>query len=131
MFALAHAAALAIAAHSPAPITADMAADRMAQDFGTRELVEGRNAAAIQTLSEDGRIAAQDPALLINLAIAHARRGDDERARRLFETVIAAADRVELETADGRWVDSRALARTGIAMLERGEFETPASIASR
>ena len=72
-----------------------------------------------------------DPALLINLAVAHARRGDEERARDLFEAAMAHDERAELETIDGRWVDSRVLARKGLAMLARGEFASTASIASR
>ncbi len=69
--------------------------------------------------------------MLINLAIAHARRGDDARARDLFEAAMMHDDRAELETADGKWVDSRALARKGLAMLDRGAFASTASIASR
>ncbi|MCH2486841.1 MAG: hypothetical protein MK010_03740 [Erythrobacter sp.] len=132
MFALAHIAALAIAAQSPlATGSVAMAADDRGPDYGTRELVEGRNAAAIRAITTGEELAAQDPALLINLAIAHARRGDEARARDLFEAAIAHDQRIELETADGRWVDSRALARKGIAMLDRGEFAARASIASR
>ena len=44
---------------------------------------------------------------------------------------IAALAVAALETVDGRWVDSRVLARKGLAMLARGEFASTASIASR
>ena len=122
-------AALAVAAQSP---VADGPGVFMAQDrdasFGTQELVDGRNAAAIRAI---GDLDGADPAKLINLAIAHARRGEAERARDLFETVLTQDERVELETAEGRWVDSRALARKGIAMLDSGGFASKASIASR
>jgi len=129
MIALVQIAALAFVAQSP---VADGAGVFMTQDrdagFGTQELVDGRNAAAIRAI---GDLDGADPAKLINLAIAHARRGEAERARDLFEAVLTQGERVELETADGRWVDSRALARKGIAMLETGAFATKASIASR
>ena len=127
MIALAQIAALAVALQSPAAVAADPAGP----DYGTQELVEGRNGAALRTLTADADKAAEDPAMLINLAVAHARRGDEVRARDLFEAAMAHDERVELETADGRWVDSRALARKGLAMLARGEFGSTASIASR
>ena len=127
MIALAQIAALAVAAQSPAA----MAADPAGPDYGTQELVEGRNGAALRTLTADADMAADDPALLINLAVAHSRRGDEERARDLFEAAVAHDERAELETVDGRWVDSRVLARKGLAMLARGEFASTASIASR
>ena len=129
MIALVQIAALAFVAQSP---VTDGAGVFMAQDrdagFGTQELVDGRNAAAIRAI---GDLDGADPAKLINLAIAHARRGEADRARDLFEAVLTQGERVELETADGRWVDSRALARKGIAMLDNGAFASKASIASR
>ena len=127
MFALAQITALALAAHTPAAMTAQ---DRSAS-FGTQELVEGRDTAAIRAIGADQGQAAMDPAMLINLAIAHARRGDDARARDLFEAAMMHEDRAELETAGGKWMDSRALARKGLAMLDRGAFSSTASIASR
>lgn len=128
MVVLAQIAALALAAYTPA-VSVESAA--MGQAYGTQELVEGRESAAIRAIRDRGTLAEQDPALLINLAVAHARRGDEPRARDLFEAALAHRDRIELETADGRWEDSRALARKGIAMLDRGEFASAASIASR
>ncbi|GAA3802084.1 hypothetical protein GCM10022600_25320 [Qipengyuania pelagi] len=127
MFALAQITALALAAHTPVAMTDE----GQGSSFGTQELVEGRDAAAIRAIGADADQAAKDPALLINLAIAHARRGDDARARDLFEAAMMHDDRAELETADGKWVDSRALARKGLAMLDRGAFASTASIASR
>ena len=131
MFALAQITALALAAHTPAHTPVAMTDEGQGSSFGTQELVEGRDAAAIRAIGADADQAAKDPALLINLAIAHARRGDDARARDLFEAAMMHDDRAELETADGKWVDSRTLARKGLAMLDRGDFASTASIASR
>lgn len=85
------------------------------------ERAAGRSQAAITILGarETGRA---DPARLINLGFAHARNGDRERARALFEKAYFAREWVELETVDGDWVDSRQLARQALAMLERGQL---------
>ena len=67
-------------------------------------------------------LAADDPARLINHGIALARTGNYEAARADFAAAANARDSVELETADGKWVDSRRLARKALAMLDKGEF---------
>ncbi|MGI8943861.1 MAG: winged helix-turn-helix domain-containing protein [Qipengyuania sp.] len=54
--------------------------------------------------------------------LRRARLGDYEEALALFEAVLDSGERVELETASGQWLDSRALERKAIAMLDRGEF---------
>lgn len=92
-------------------------------EVGYEQLVDGDNRAAIQTIQANEELASDDPARLINLGIALARTGDFEAARRHFEAARDHEERFELETASGEWVDSRALARKGLAMLERGEFQ--------
>jgi hypothetical protein len=101
-----------------------------ADDFGHKALVDGRDTAAIAIMDND-RIDNDDPARSINLGIAYARKGDDALARQLFEAARDSAERVELETAEGDWIDSRRLARQALAMLERGEFATGSRVAAR
>lgn len=113
---------IAILALAQAPIT---------DGFGHDALVEGRDVAAIAAIMDNDRIAADDPARLINLGIAYARMGDAALARRLFEAARDNRERVELETATGAWIDSRRLARQALAMLARGEFSDGARIAAR
>jgi len=85
-------------------------------------LAQGESAKAIKALERSIEDAPQDPALLINLGIAHARSGSPETARALFHRALTSPEPVELETADGTVTDSRRLARKAIGMLERGEF---------
>lgn len=104
-----------------------MASAHVAQDA----LLEGRNHAAIEQIESNSELDADDPARLLNLGVARARTGDYEGARTLFEAVIAKKERIELETAEGDWVDSRRLARKAISMLDRGEFERYFVLSSR
>lgn len=71
--------------------------------------------------SSAGAAAAQaatsDPTVLINRAAAEARRGRVEEARRLLEIAIASQDRYDVELADGRWMDSRQVARIALSRL--------------
>ena len=60
-----------------------------------------------------------DPALLINLGAAYARRGDSERAAQAFRAAIDSDTRYELELADGTWTDSRHAARLALETLQR------------
>jgi tetratricopeptide (TPR) repeat protein len=60
-----------------------------------------------------------DPALLINLGAAYARKGDAARAAKAFEAAIASDTRYELELADGTWADSRQAARRALDTLQR------------
>ncbi|MBU0669020.1 MAG: hypothetical protein KKG32_02940 [Alphaproteobacteria bacterium] len=108
-----------------------MAQAPVADNFGRQALVDGRETAAIAAIMDNDRIETDDPARLINLGIAYAREGDAELARQLFEAARDNRTRVELETAEGEWVDSRRLARQALAMLERGEFADSARIAAR
>ncbi|MAL00291.1 MAG: hypothetical protein CL807_06225 [Citromicrobium sp.] len=63
-----------------------------------------------------------DPAVLINLGVQLANAGEHDAARAAFEKVRAMRSDYTLETVDGRWVDPAELARTGLKMLDNGEF---------
>ncbi|QWC57292.1 hypothetical protein F7D01_09515 [Erythrobacter sp. 3-20A1M] len=87
------------------------------------ELSANRNATAIRKMERTDDGMEDSAARLINLGIAYARAGDTDRARDLF-TRAARAERYDLETADGEWVDSRKLALQALASLDRGDFHT-------
>lgn len=89
-------------------------------EVGFTELMRGEDDAAIVVIGAEQ--AAYDPAKLINLAIAHARRGETELARRHFQAVIDKREITELETATGEWFYARTIARRGIAMIDQGVF---------
>ena len=97
-------------------------APEAAYDVGYDELLANDNLAAREAIEACETLPADDPARLINHGIALARTGDYEAARASFEAVAEASERVELETAEGEWVDSRRLARRALAMLDKGEF---------
>jgi tetratricopeptide (TPR) repeat protein len=87
-----------------------------------RETVEGRSEAAIRKIEAADERQADHPARLINLGIAHARLGDEERARELFREAASNTQRYWLETSEGRWADAREIARVALAKLDRGEL---------
>ena len=87
-----------------------------------RETVEGRSDAAIRKITAADEREVGHPARLINLGIAHARLGEEERARQLFREAASNSERYWLETADGRWTDAREIARVALAKLDRGEL---------
>ena len=90
--------------------------------LGYEELVANENVAAREAIENCDELAANDPARLINHGIALARTGNYDAARAEFEAAAGARNSIELETADGEWVDSRRLARKALAMLDKGEF---------
>ncbi|QQN74466.1 hypothetical protein [Croceicoccus sp. YJ47] len=102
---------------SPAPA---IGAERV--DVAYEAMRAGQDAAAIRQIEANEALAEDDPARLINLGIAYARQDDTAAARTMFEAAANNADRFALETASGQWVDSKVLARSALAMLERGEF---------
>lgn len=112
-------AALAVLAQGPA---ATVPASDAPYDVGYEELLAHRDGAARAAIEACDELAADDPARLINHGVALARTGDYEAARAAFTAAADARSSVELETAGGEWVDSRHLARKGLAMLDRGEF---------
>lgn len=117
-------AALFAAAPLPAPVSTAPVA-RLG-DLAAQPLAAGRGDEALAVLEKASAANPHDAAVLINLGIAHAQRGDDAKARTAFEAALACHEVVELDTADGAATDSRRLARKAIKMLERGEFR-PAS----
>jgi Tfp pilus assembly protein PilF len=59
----------------------------------------------------------EDPALLINLGAAYARLGEVDRAEAAFQAAIDSKTRYRLELEDGRWLDSRRVARMALTSL--------------
>ncbi len=59
----------------------------------------------------------EDPALLINLAAAYARLGRPDQAAMTYQAAADSKSRYRLELADGRWMDSRRVARKGLDSL--------------
>ncbi|MEM9086612.1 MAG: tetratricopeptide repeat protein [Pseudomonadota bacterium] len=118
------AVAALLVASAQAPLAAADSPTNESIELASEQLVEGRSAHAITSLERSVEAAPEDPALLINLGIAHAQNGDVETARAMFERALVSPDPVELETADGDAIDSRRLARKAIRMLEAGEFTT-------
>lgn len=92
------------------------------EGLAAETLANGNTTRAIQMLEAQLQEYPGDPALLINLGIAHARNGSEAEALASFEAALASREVIELEVADGRTTDSRRLARQAIAMLQRGEF---------
>lgn len=91
-------------------------------ELAVQPLVAGRAEQALATLEKASAADPHDAAVLINLGIAHAQAGNDNKARAAFEQALACHEVIELDTADGATTDSRRLARKAIRMLERGEF---------
>lgn len=89
-------------------------------DVAYDALSQGRTDAAIAQLEP---VESSDPAAMINLAAAYAAHGRVAEARTLYEKA-AYADRYELETSSGDWVDSRVLARQGLAQMDKFAIDT-------
>lgn len=86
-------------------------------DVAYSELTTGDADAAVRKLEENGRVS--DPAVLINLGAAYARQGATDKALASYRAAIASPDRYDLELADGRWMDSRQVARAALGKLQR------------
>lgn len=112
---LAEFAAVALLAQAPIVVTGD-------SGVGYEALMEGEAATAIAEIEDNQTLKADDPARLINLGVAYALIGQTANARDAFETAMRAEERVNLETSDGEWKDSRHLARTALKKLESGEL---------
>ena len=82
-------------------------------------IAAGRADEAIRAIEARLATDPDDPALLINLGAAYARRGDAERAASAFQAAIDSDTRYELELADGSWTDSRSAARRALETLQR------------
>jgi tetratricopeptide (TPR) repeat protein len=116
-------AALLVASAQAAP-SATPAGPVEAAPLASKQLAEGRSSVAIAALEQRVAETPDDPALLINLGIAHAQEGEEDKARAMFERALVSPEPIELETASGEVTDSRRLARKAIRMLERGDFAT-------
>ena len=119
---LSAAGALAVIATSPAAAQAQPDAE-----LSAAKIARGETTTAIASLEIERQASPDDPALLINLGIAYAHIGKEEKAREMFDAALKSDQQIELETADGNATDSRRLARKAMAMLERGEFRTTTS----
>lgn len=95
-------------------------------ELAAQTLAAGREDEALAVLQRASAADPHDPAVLINLGIAYAHKGDDAKARAAFEAALNCHEVVELDTADGNATDSRRLARKALRMLERGEFRSEA-----
>lgn len=91
---------------------------------GYEALMAGDNERAIAEIEGNRSLAKDDPARLINLGIAHANSGDEQRARKMFDAAVMSADQMELETSTGDWIYSRAIARMALRMLDDGSLRT-------
>lgn len=121
--------AFALALFAATPLADAPAAQLQAapeSDLAAQTLAAGREDEALAVLQRAAAADPHDPAVLINLGIAYAHKGEDAKARAAFESALTCHEVVELDTADGTATDSRRLARKAIRMLERGEFR-PAS----
>ncbi len=83
-----------------------------------------RNQEAVTLLEKSRKADPDDPAVLINLGIAYAQMGEDQRAHALFTEALSKRTEYDLAIAEGRVTDSRQLARRALRMLERGEFRS-------
>ena len=91
-------------------------------ELAAQTLAAGREDEALAVLQRASAADPHDAAVLINLGIAYAQKGDDAKARAAFEAALTCHEVVELDTADGTATDSRRLARKALRMLDRGEF---------
>ena len=91
-------------------------------ELAAQTLAAGREDEALAVLQRASAADPHDPAVLINLGIAYAHKGDDAKARAAFVAALTCHEVVELDTADGSATDSRRLARKALRMLDRGEF---------
>lgn len=116
--------AIALIASAPmaGPDAAPMTALLEANNAVAQPMAAGRMDAALVKLEQASAANPHDAAVLINLGIAYAHRGEEAKARAAFEQAAACHEVSELTTADGNVTDSRRLARKALKMLARGEF---------
>ena len=89
------------------------------RDVAYQDIAAGRADQAILAIEARLEADPRDPALLINLGAAYARKGDTARAAKAFQAAIDSHTRYDLELADGTWVDSRHAARRALETLQR------------
>lgn len=83
------------------------------------QIATGKIDEAIRAIEAQLATNPDDPALLINLGAAYARKGDTARATKAFHDAINSDTRYELELSDGTWADSRQAARRALATVQR------------
>ncbi|MFA7601825.1 MAG: tetratricopeptide repeat protein [Novosphingobium sp.] len=86
-------------------------------DVAYEAMTQGRTDDAIAQLRAK---AGDDPAALINLGTAYARKGMRHEALECYNAAMA-AERYDLQLADGSWMDSREAARIAAARLGKGD----------
>jgi tetratricopeptide (TPR) repeat protein len=89
------------------------------REVAYEQIAAGRADEAIRAIEAALVTDPDDPALLINLGAAYARKGDPARAAHAFQAAIDSDTRYELELADGSWSDSRHAARRALETLQR------------
>lgn len=110
--------AMALQAATPTDVAPSNGGEQFTET-AYKELSEGQTTAAIAEMEIMRAKQAQDPALLINLGTAYAQLGMISSAREAFTEAKNMRERVELELADGTWVDSRRIARKALSQLDR------------
>jgi len=104
--------------------TAVLATEKPEQDqvdVAYEEMMAGHNRAAVDQIRASGLDRKGDPSALINLGTAYARMGQKDRAMACFKAALASKNRYDVQLADGRWVDTRQIARQSIAALEKAD----------
>lgn len=101
------------------------------RDVAQDALLAQDNQAAITRIEHNDALDPWDPARLINLAIAYAGEGDADKARTLLYRAIRSDQWVDLQTANGEWVNSRELARKVLAMIDEGRLGGGNRLAAR
>ena len=123
-------AAVVLLVAAEAPVMTVTAPDSE-YDIGYSELVSGDARGALEAIENCDKLPKSDPALQINHAVALAQTGKYNEARDRFAAAARNVDRLELQTSTGDWVDSKVLARRGLAMLDTGNFRGYETLAVR
>ncbi len=121
-FAIALVAATPLAATAQTGVSAAQLQSAPPGELAAQTLAAGREDEALAVLQRAAAADPHDPAVLINLGIAYAHKGEEAKARTAFEAALTCHEVIELDTADGTATDSRRLARKALRMLERGAF---------
>lgn len=105
---------------SPAPtlVVPDQASSVGQADAAYEQMTTGQTADAIARLEAARERNPNDPSLLINLGTAYFRADRIEEAREAFRQAMASDERYSVELADGRWEDSRKVARMALTWME-------------
>ncbi|WP_181814682.1 tetratricopeptide repeat protein [Sphingomonas aracearum] len=103
-----------------APVAAQVGGDHN----GAAQIAQGDYPAAERVLVRSLKVDANDPELLLNLATVYARTDRADRARALYQQVLAAPDE-RLAVGGGDVLRAHALAQSGLQRLQ------PLNLASR